>query len=194
MNAIALKVPHANATQQLVERCLKGDRKASYEFYRLYAKAMFNVTMRIVADYDEAQDVLQEAFVKAFNNLHSFRGDSTLGAWLKRITVHTSLLHLRKKKNNISLDEHHEHTLADAPPPPAEGQIDHFPHTADTVRRAIQLLPDGYRIVLSLYLLEGYDHAEIAEVMGISEGTSKSQYNRAKARLRHMLETMPASL
>lgn len=193
MTAIALQVPPTDATQQLVERCLKGDRKASYEFYRLYSKAMFNVTMRIVADYDEAQDVLQEVFVKAFRNLHTFRGDSTLGAWLKRITVHTSLLHLRQKKQMLSLDEKHEQTLADLPPPPSEGEVDHFPHPPDAVRRAIQLLPEGYRVVLSLYLLEGYDHAEIAEVLGISEGTSKSQYNRAKARLRQILDTLPTA-
>lgn len=145
---------------------------------------MYNVGYRIVNNADEAQDVLQEAFISAFRNLEFYRGDATFGAWLKRIVIHKAINCLKKRR----LERFPEDENWDVGQP-VEDEAEAFPHSAETVRKAIEELPDGYRSVLSLYLIEGYDHAEIGEILGISESTSKSQFNRSKKRLKEILET-----
>jgi RNA polymerase sigma factor (sigma-70 family) len=165
-----------------VDRCRLGDRKAQYELYKLYSKAMFNVSMRIANDYADAEDILQESFLSAFQNIHAFKGDSTFGAWLKRIVVNNSISLIQKKRLNLSPLEGHD--VADVSEGPDEEELS---FQVENVRRAIQQLPDGYRVVLSLYLLEGYDHQEISEILRITESTSKSQYSRARKKLLEML-------
>jgi RNA polymerase sigma factor (sigma-70 family) len=145
---------------------------------------MYNAAYRIVNNEDEAQDVLQEAFISAFNNLDSYRGDSAFGAWMKRIVINKALTQVTKKKMERFPDDDRWDVKEEEPVDIFEG----FPFTVEKVRAAIEALPDGYRTVLSLYLLEGYDHGEIAEIMGITESTSKSQFNRSKKRLREVLE------
>jgi RNA polymerase sigma-70 factor (ECF subfamily) len=143
---------------------------------------MFNVAYRIVGNEDEAQDALQEAFISAFRNLDSYRADATFGAWLKRIVVNKALNSLnRKKPDPIPDDETWDVAEEDVQVEYKEGL------TIDRVKRGIAELPEGYRNVLSLYLIEGYDHQEIAEIMGFTESTSKSQLNRAKGKLREIL-------
>jgi len=172
--------------ESLVERCKQGDRKAQYELYRLYTKAMFNIAMRITRDYMEAEDVLQEAFVRAFKNIRSFKGDSTFGAWLKRIVVNTAINHIKKKRLDFVEIEDRHVEVAESP---AVDSFDiHSPGVnMNEIRKAIDLLPEGYRMVFNLYLIEGYDHQEIGSILGISEATSKSQYSRAKKKLRQFL-------
>lgn len=166
----------------MIDRCKSGDNRAQYELYKLYAKAMFNVCMRITNDYAEAEDVLQEAFVSAFKNLHSYKAEASFGSWLKRIVVNASINAIRKRRSElVPMDERLVADRAD------EVEEDDAEWQIEKVRRAIQQLPDGYRVVLSLYLLEGYDHAEIGEVLGITESTSKSQYSRAKKKLLEIL-------
>lgn len=143
---------------------------------------MYNVGYRIVNNADEAQDVLQEAFISAFKNLEFYRGDATFGAWLKRIVVHKAINQLKKRKLERFPDDDKWDVKQEEP----EEEV--FPHPVEAVRRAIEELPDGYRAVLSLYLVEGYDHGEIAGILGISESTSKSQFNRSKKRLKEILE------
>lgn len=169
--------------QSLVERCKKGDRKAQYQIYRLYSKAMFNVALRITNNYVEAEDVLQEAFVRAFRKLDSFKGDATFGAWLKRIVVNTAINQLRKNKAEfVGLDsERTEFRYEESEERDCEWSM-------KEIRQAIADLPEGYRVVFSLYCIEGYDHAEIGNILGISEATSKSQYSRAKKKLRDVLK------
>lgn len=170
--------------QSLIHKCLDGDRKAQYELYQQYNKAMFNICMRITNDYNEAQDVLQDAFVNAFKHLGTFKGESTFGAWLKRVVVNTAIQHMKKKKLDVvPLADRHNRT----PDEPTQTENPEVKLQADQVRRAVQKLPDGYRVVLSLYLFEGYDHAEIADILGITESTSKSQFNRAKTKLKTIL-------
>lgn len=147
---------------------------------------MFNTAMRITRDYMEAEDVLQEAFVRAFKKIDSFKGDATFGAWLKRIVVNTSINHIKKRKLDLVDMEDRHQELAEAPE--ADGfELDAGGLDMDQIRRAIESLPEGYRMVFSLYLLEGYDHQEIGTILGISEATSKSQYSRAKKKLRQLL-------
>lgn len=144
---------------------------------------MYNVAYRIIGEEDDAQDALQESFISAFRNLEYYRGDASFGSWLKRIVVNKALNVLQRKKFE-PIPEDEQWDVAQEEPEEFSGTL-----TVESVRRAIMKLPDGYRTVLTLYLLEGYDHQEIAEIMGISESTSKSQLNRAKARLREIMTT-----
>ena len=167
----------------LVERCRLGDRRAQAEIYKRYAKAMFNASLRITGDYAEAEDVLQESFLSAFRELHGYKGDSSFGSWLKRIVINKSINCLRNRRLQlVPLAEQHDGASSDAADDLGlEG--DALTWRADVLRRCVQELPDGYRVVLSLYLLEGYDHAEIASILNITESTSKSQYSRARKKL-----------
>jgi RNA polymerase sigma-70 factor (ECF subfamily) len=169
----------------LVEACRRGERKAQYELYRLYSKAMYNVCVRILNHPAEAEDVLQEAFLDAFQHLHEFRQTSTFGAWLKQIVVNRAINHLRQRRVQWVDVEEAESVGDSGYPGVDEADLE---YDVATVRRGIENLPDGFRTVLSLYLLEGYDHEEIAGILGISESTSRSQYLRAKKRLLDFLK------
>lgn len=171
-----------NIHEDLIERCKAGDRAAYYRLYKLYARAMFNVSYRITGNDDDAEDAVQDAFVSAFRNLDAYRGDATFGAWLKRIVVNRSINLLRKRRHELIPDSE-DWDVAE----PEEEESYKEGLTVERVKAAIEELPDGYRAVLSLYLLEGYDHQEIAEILGVTESTSKSQLNRAKRRLKEKL-------
>ena len=172
-----------NMHQELIARCRQGDQQAHFQLYKLYSKAMYNVGYRITVSEEEAQDVLQEAFTSAFRNLNYYRGDAAFGAWLKRIVINKALTALQKRKYDRIPDDENWDIPEDQSPEEYSDKL-----TVERVKQGIQQLPDGYRAVLSLYLLEGYDHQEIAEIMNISESTSKSQLNRAKNKLRELLE------
>ena len=168
---------------QLLVRCKNGDRKAQFEIYRQYSKAMYNTSLRIVKDQAEAEDVLQESFIAAFSTLNKWEKRSTFGAWLKRIVVNKSIDAVQKRKAVlVPLEEAevngHSHSTADQYDPKWK---------MDEIMAAVDMLPDGYRIVFSLYLLEGYDHAEIGQILGISESGSKTQYHRAKLKIQKIL-------
>ena len=173
---------YKNIHEDVIGRCLKGDRYAQSELYGLYSKAMFNICYRITNDRDNAEDVLQDAFVSAFKNLKSYNGTASFGAWLKRIVINKSLNFIKKNSLEVvPIDDYERYEIADSK------EEYEFSHTVDQVKKAIDQLPDGYRVVFSLYLLEGYDHREIAEILDITESTSKSQYNRSKKKIREIL-------
>ena len=171
-----------NIHKSLIEQCQLGERTAQYEIYKLYSKAMFNVCYRILKDEPEAEDVLQESFLSAFRNIGNYRGDASFGAWLKRIVVNTAINQVRKRKlefeslNDMDVKSENE-----------EWDEEQMVLDIQRIRDSIEELPDGFRTVFSLYLLEGYDHREIGEILGITESTSKSQYNRAKKKLKEIL-------
>jgi RNA polymerase sigma-70 factor (ECF subfamily) len=171
--------PDINIHAPLIEQCRKGSSRAQFMLYNQYSKAMYNVAYRMMNNREDAEDMLQESFMECFRNISSFRFESTFGAWLKSILINRCINHLRKKKIDIVL---YETPPVNVPEEEAETEYD-----TDNVFKGIELLPDGYRIVLTLYLLEGYDHTEIAQILGISESTSKSQYFRAKDKLRSIL-------
>lgn len=177
-----MEQPIHNIHFELIERCRAGEREAFYKVYKLYAKAMYNVSLRITGREDEAEDVLQESFVSAFRNLHNFRADASFGAWLKKIVVNRAINALKKKRME-TLPDNEDWDVGEEEPELEYGNG----LTVERVTKAMSQLPDGYRSVLSLYLLEGYDHQEIGEIMGITESTSKSQLNRAKNKLREIL-------
>jgi RNA polymerase sigma-70 factor (ECF subfamily) len=167
----------------LIARCLKGDRQSQHTLYRRYSDAMYNVCYRMLGNTAEAEDALQESFIDIFRRLDSFRGESSLGAWIKRIVINHCLNVFKKQR--VKFEEMSEQ-LTDVPD--EEGYDDEAViYEVRRVKEAIMKLPDGYRQVLTLYLIEGYDHAEIADILGIQETGSKSQYSRAKAKLRTIL-------
>lgn len=172
-----------NIHDELIARCRAGDRSAHYQLYKLYSKSMFNVGYRITRSEEEAEDVLQEAFINAFRNLDSYRGDATFGAWLKRIVINKAINALNKRKHETIPDDEKWDVAEEEALPEYREDL-----TVERVKEGIEKLPDGYRTVLSLYLLEGYDHQEIGEIMGITESTSKSQLNRAKSKLKELLK------
>ncbi len=145
---------------------------------------MFNTALRIVGDQEEAEDVLQDAFVSAFGNLNSYREDATFGAWLKRIVVNKALNHLQKIRKDLMLVEDLKQGSDEIEWTETNEPI----YSVDAIKRVMNELPSGFRTVLSLYLFEGYDHKEISEILGITESTSKTQYKRAKDKLKTILK------
>lgn len=164
---------------ELVQSCLANDRVAQKNLYDKYKKAMYTLAYRITGDFEDANDVLQDAFVKVFRGLPSFRAESTLGAWIKTIVVRTAYSHLRKDRPFFE-------TVDNLPNQP---HVDwgHY-LDAEYLEKAILSLPAGYRMVFTLIEIEGYTHKDAAELLGISEGTSKSQLFYAKKRLREILK------
>lgn len=173
---------HQHLHQDLIDRCKNGDDRAFQALYKLYAKAMYNVSFRITAREEDAQDAVQESFISAYRNIQHYRGDSSFGAWIKRIVVNRSINILRVRRAQLWPEDDRFDVVEPEAPEVYKEEL-----TVDRIRQAIMNLPDGYRSVVSLYLLEGYDHEEIATILGITESTSKSQLNRAKARLREQL-------
>lgn len=161
----------------IIERCQKGERKAFQELYNLYAKAMFNISLRILNNTPEAEEVLQDSFLKAFNKIETYDPKYAFGVWLKRMVINASLDVLRKRKVVLVPLEDVQYTHEE------DANEDEITYDVDTVKKCMAQLPDGYRTILSLYVFEDHTHKEIAELLRISEGTSKSQYNRAKKKL-----------
>ena len=168
--------------KELLEGCAKGDRAAQKALYERYCRKMMVICQRYAKTTAEAEDILQEGFVKVFGAIKTFRGEAALGTWMTRIMINTALNSQRQKLymlpmvdvTDVHLPEREEISLAQF-------------HLQELIA-VIQSLPDGCRMVFNLFAIEGYGHKEIAAMMNISEGTSKSQYNRAKSLLRAKLE------
>lgn len=166
----------------LVSAAMRGEEEAFSRLYKLYAKAMYNTAYRIVRREDEASDILQESFISAFRNLSTYRSEASFGSWLKRIVINKAVNAVQRNRL-IPFAEGEEQELPDL----NDSGDSPFPFDAQQVTEAIHQLPDGYRTVLSLYLIEGYNHSEIAEILDITESTSKSQYSRSKKKLVELL-------
>jgi RNA polymerase sigma-70 factor (ECF subfamily) len=168
--------------EQLVKACISGNASAQKEFYDLFAKKMMGVCLRYTNDYEEAQDVLQDGFIKVYAKLSKFVNKGSLEGWVRRIMVNTALDHYRKNKKfqkDVEIDsvsfklEKQEYIVEEI--------------NAQDLLKIIQSIPEGYRVVFNLFAIEGYSHKEIAEQLGVTESTSKSQYSRAKKMLRKIL-------
>ena len=172
---------YINIHQDLLDCCLKGDQSAQFEIYRLYYKSMYNSSLRIVGIPEEAEDIMQESFLSAFRKLKYYSGEVSFGAWLKKIVINRSLDVLRKRK--VLFEELHAEL-------PVEDEIlsETDTITVEEIKSAINLLSVGYRTILSLILLEGYNHEEVGEMLGIKNVTSRTQYSRARQKLREILE------
>lgn len=165
----------------LVIRSKEGDRRAQGELYLLYAKAMYNICRRIMGNEDDAKDVLQEAFVDAFLKLHTLTNEALFSAWIKKIVINKCINTIRKRKPElVKMEEHHDHAEL-------EYDSDFLDIEAKRIMSVIDEISEGCRTVLNLYLFEGYDHAEIGQILGITESTSKAQYSKAKQKIRSIL-------
>lgn len=165
--------------KDLVEKSKLGDRKTQYKLYSLYVNAMFNVSIRMVKSKEDAEDILQDSFVEAFKNLNNFRYESTFGSWLKRIVINKSINHLKLKRVPLVAMDDYDNWI----PEQEEEEVNEEHLDVSSIKTAIKQLPEGYQTIINLYLIEGYDHVEIGEILGISTSTSKSQYHRAKKKL-----------
>lgn len=165
----------------LIQGCLGGDRRMQEELYRRFSPRMYGVCLRYAGYAEEAEDILQEGFIKVFKKLGSFRGDGSFEGWIRRIFVNTAIEHFRRKTYLQPITEQHESTV--------EGKyLSVLDNLAEKdVMKLIQELSPGYRTVFNLYVVEGYTHKEIGDMLGISEGTSKSQLSRAKVILQDMV-------
>jgi RNA polymerase sigma-70 factor (ECF subfamily) len=168
--------------EQLVKKCVSGDNSAQKKFYDLFARKMMGVCLRYANSHEEAQDVLQDGFIKVFNKLPDFESKGSLEGWVRRIMVNTALDAYRKAKkhqNNVDVDsvgfmlEKKDFIIESI--------------NAEDLLNIIKTIPEGYRVVFNLFAIEGYSHKEIAERLGVSESTSKSQFSRAKKMLRKLL-------
>lgn len=168
----------------LVQQCLNGEASAYRALYDRYAKAMYNTALRILNRTDDAEDILQEAFTDAFQQLSSFEGRSTFGAWLRQIVVYKSLAHLKKQKLHLNGLESDAENIADEP----MLEEDEVWYTVDSIKQALQKLPDGYRTVLTLHLIEGFEQEEVAAMMKVAHSTVRTQYMRAKQKLLQVLK------
>jgi RNA polymerase sigma factor (sigma-70 family) len=173
-----------NIHEDLVRGCQVNDRKAQIQVYKLYFKAMFNTALRLVNDPVAAEDIMQESFLEAFRQIGAYRGESSFGTWLKKIVINKSIDEIRKAKDIISIDE----AEVDIPDQnEEENYIQVLSTRVEEIRKAIHGLPDSYRVILSLHLLEGYDHEEIAQILDISYSLSRTRYSRAKKKLLEMV-------
>lgn len=166
----------------LLKGAVLGDRRMQEQLYQRYAPKMYAVCLRYANHADDAQDILQDGFVKVFKNLEKFRNEGSFEGWVRRVFVNTAIEHYRKKVYNDSISEREEETIEDQ----NESALDQL--AEKDIIALIQQLSPGYRTVFNMFVIEGYSHKEIAEQLGINEGTSKSQLARAKSMLQKMVK------
>lgn len=172
---------HINSENDLIKGSIEGDRRLQEELYNRFSAKMYAVCLRYASNAEEAQDILQDGFIKVFKKLDSFRGDGSFEGWVRRIFVNTAIEYFRRKKYVQPVTEKEENTI--------EGKyvsvLDELAEK-DILELVTQLSP-GYRTVFNMYVVEGYSHKEIGDMLGISEGTSKSQLSRAKTILQELV-------
>lgn len=178
----SLEISYQNIHQELIEKCRKGDSSAQFEIYRLFYKGMYNVALRLTGNPSDAEDVMQEAFLNAFRKIDTYQGKVSFGAWLKKIVINRSLDYLKKRK--VKFEEVNERSAGVEEDGAGYREVD-----IKRIIQAIQSLPDGYRVVLSLHLIEGYDHEEISQILHISNSACRTQYMRARNKLKDILRS-----
>ncbi len=172
---------HITADSDLIKGCISGIRKHQENLYQIFSSKMYAVCLRYCNNSDDAQDVLQDGFVKVFKNLEKFRFEGSFEGWVRRIFVNTAIEHYRKKSNLISITESVELSHEDD----NWTGLDRL--AEKDILNIIKKLSPGYRTVFNMYVIEGYTHKEIAELLNINEGTSKSQLARAKSLLQKLI-------
>ncbi|MDN4166470.1 RNA polymerase sigma factor [Cytophagales bacterium LB-30] len=176
-----LQIGKSKNEEELIQACLKGDRKAQKDLYTRYASKMMGVCVRYIKNRDDAEDVLISAFMKIFEKLHTFQMEGSFEGWIRRIMVNDCLMWIRKNKYmyvEVDADQ--------APADPNLTVLENHLHEEELLAM-IQQLPEGYRTVFNLYVIEGYSHKEIADLLSINENTSKSQLSRARVYLQKQL-------
>src|SRR6201996_479878 len=176
---------HKYTIEELIQRCRAGERKAQENLYKQFASKMLGVCMRYATDRMEAEDMLQNGFIRVFNKLADYRGEGSFEGWVRRIMVHCSIEYYRKHHKMMQMVDMDQAGEEQSVNPAALNNLD-----AKDLVALIQQLSPGYRMVFNLYAIEGYSHKEIAEIVGITEGASKSQLSRARTILKNMVSKM----
>ena len=171
-----LKIIH----QDLIDACKRNERKAQFEIYKLYYKAMYNTSLRIIRNRADAEDIMQESFLDAFRKIDSFNEDASFGAWLKKIVINRSIDALKRSKTYNEINENEVETISQVFD---EDPVEILSWKVETIRKAINMLPDRFSVILSLYLLEGYDHEEISQILDMKHGAVRTKYSRARQKL-----------
>lgn len=166
----------------IIRGCLQNSASMQKMLYDKYSAKMYGIAVRYAHNPEDAKDILQDGFVKVFQNLSKFKGTGVFEGWMRRIFVNTAIEHYRKKNNTYEIQESHEEQINDR----ETNALDKL--ATMEILNLVKSLPNGYRTVFNLFAIEGYSHKEIAEMMNISEGTSKSQYARAKALLQEKIK------
>lgn len=177
-----MKINLLDIEKDLIQRCIQGDHKSQMRLYEKYAAAMYHVSRRIITDEMMAEDAMQEAFVTAFHRLDQFKGEVVFGAWLKKIVIRKSIDLLRKEK--LFTEDVEDLKVLD------ETDVDYESIDVHQLKIGINRLQENYKLMINLYFFEGYDHDEIASVMGISNQNSRTLLNRAKNKLKIILKEM----
>ena len=178
-----MKESQAHKHSDLIERCRDNDKKAQMEIYKLYYKAMYNTSLRILNDPAEAEDIMQDSFLAAFSRIGTYSGESEFGAWLKRIVINNSIDALKKRKETLPIGEE-QMEAADASD---EEEWENRDYMVQEIRNAVSSLRKDDRAIISLHLFEGYDHQEISDIMEISYNATRTRYARARSRLLGLL-------
>jgi len=174
-----------NQEAKLIEACLAGKRKAQSEFYHRFASRLYGVCLRYASGRAEAEDLLQEGFIRVFSSLHTYTGSGSIEGWLRRIIVNNNLNYIRAHANQPLFSTFDEQAMQETDEPGEPEEQPDFP--VETLLGLVQQLPYGYRMIFNLYVFEEYTHKQIAEELNISENTSKTQLMRARAALRKQL-------
>lgn len=190
-NIIIVGEKYKNIHQKLINGCRQGSTKSQFELYKLYYKAMFNTSLRLVNDSMEAEDVMQEAFLKAFKNIHTYKEEVSFGAWLKRIVVNQSLDILKKRKLDTEPIDDRQITIIDKND---SSELDDAAQKVAEVKQYISQLSENYRVLITLHLIEGFDHEEISEILGITNAAVRTGYSRARKKLQEMLTSKKADI
>ena len=172
--------------RQIIELCVRHDRKAQQILYDKYSRLLLGVCLRYATDKAEAEDILQDSFLKIFFNIKDYSGSGSFIGWLRKIAVNTAITHYHKNlkyRHHVDIEEY-----VSVETGVTSFEEDFF--TSDELYKVLNELPTGYRMVFNLYAVEGYKHKEIAEMLGIDTNTSKSQYSRAKSVIRDKLEKL----
>lgn len=171
---------------ELLERCRRGDERAQMKVYNKYSKAMYNVAFRIVKDTAEAEDIMQESFLRAFKNLHAFEGTSTFGAWLKKIVVNQSIstYHKNTRYEEVQYNDQFKNAVDESNGIAEEEEQN---PRVKMILKTMETLKENYRIALTLHLIEGYDYEEISEILNITYANCRTTISRAKESLRTKL-------
>ncbi|MDW5290061.1 RNA polymerase sigma factor [Formosa sp. PL04] len=171
----------------IVEECKRNNRKAQMQLYNQYCQGMYSVAKRFISNTAEAEDLVQDAFIKAFSKLHQYKGEVTFGAWLKRIVVNTCIDSLKSKKQQLDVLEEVHLKVVDTEVNESWEVDDNV--TLKDIKLVIETLPEKYKYVLILFLIEGYDHQEISEILNISEVASRTHLSRGKQKLQELLKS-----
>jgi RNA polymerase sigma factor (sigma-70 family) len=179
---LSLRSNHTLTDADLIQGSIEGNREIQELLYHRFSPKMYAVCLRYSGNVADAQDLLQEGFIKVYKNLNKFRGEGSFEGWIRRIFLNTSIEHFRKKNNMLSVTETHEIATEDK----EWNALDNL--AEKDIMSMIHELSPGYRVVFNMHVIEGYSHKEIADMLGINEGTSKSQLARAKGVLKKMVE------